>query len=231
MRSLRTWEGLRAYARGLLAYVLRSENLHRRHARSCWTNRKSFMSIGTCIGAWSQPATTRAGVSDRGRWRVLHEYCCRIRAAEPRGYLKVCGVWGADRCQPFARRKPKLNTKSPRAGGGSKVDIIFGCGPVPLPRRDFFSRAHDFSRLDVRRAAISLGNSTPRVGERVQYRHLFSLGPRGWSKVRDLSIADRWVRCAYFVAELRKSFFCRAARVNGREKTSRNSGWGGSVRT
>ena len=43
MRSLRTWEGPCALARGLLACVLRSENLHHRHARACRTIRETMM--------------------------------------------------------------------------------------------------------------------------------------------------------------------------------------------
>ena len=43
MRSLRTWEGPCASARGLLACVLRSENLHHRHARACRTIRETMM--------------------------------------------------------------------------------------------------------------------------------------------------------------------------------------------
>ena len=53
-------------ARGLRAYVLRSENLHHRHARACRANKETEVSNDMSHGSFH--GYQRAGVSDREGW-------------------------------------------------------------------------------------------------------------------------------------------------------------------
>lgn len=100
MRSLRTWDEPRAQTRGLLAHVLRSENLHHRHALACGETKELTMGMNLqCtvpFRAFAPRVFRTAGIrQSQHNLGVLKQ--ALNRDLTPTSMLSRCSVIGRDR--------------------------------------------------------------------------------------------------------------------------------------
>src|SRR5258708_4759659 len=122
----------------------------------------------------------------------------------------------------------EIKYKKPTPGGRSKVRKSQRRRTgASLTQRFFFAGARFQPARRSPRADFAWQFKAPRRRARAISAFVFPRPPGGRSKVRDLSIADRWVRHAYFVANLRKSFF--AALLGSTAQKKRREIQGGGV--
>jgi hypothetical protein len=200
MRSLRTWEGPCASARGLLACVLRSENLHHRHARVPREQDDDDDKLDI------QPRPT-PGASKL--YRVLVRDRCPSFARN---------------------KSKSNRESPPGWGVGQKSDATIAPDRRPSHSRIFFRRAGFSGGRARASAAIHSTYQWLLSAVWVRRAYLFSFAcehPGGRSKVWGLFIPDRWARRTHLFLHFRNIFFSTPGSIDPLRKNRREIQGGG----